>query len=69
VSRSVVAIQILAQERGSVSPFEGAREALDSTTTDLQSEIDRLLKQLHRIDEVLADRGLEMIVGEFLMSS
>ena len=68
VSRSVVAIQILAQERGSVPPFEGAREALDATTTDLLSEIDRLLKLVRRIVEVLADRGLETIVGESLTS-
>jgi hypothetical protein len=68
VSRSVTAIQILAQERGSPLPLVGAREVLEATTADLLSEIEGLLKQTQRIDEVLADRGLEMIVGESLSS-
>jgi hypothetical protein len=68
VSRSVIAIQILAQERGSPVPLVGAREVLEAITADLLSEIERLLKQARRIDEVLSDRGLEMIVGESLSS-
>jgi hypothetical protein len=68
VSRSVTAIKILAQERGSALPLIGAKEVLEATAADLLSEIESLLKQTRRIDQVLADRGLEIIVGESLSS-
>jgi len=68
VGRSVTAIQILAQERGCTLPLAGAREILEATTSDLTAEIERLLKEAHRIDQVVDDRGLEMIVGESLSS-
>jgi hypothetical protein len=68
VGRSVTAIQILAQERGSPELSVGATEVLEATAADLLSEIESLLKQAYHIDQVLADRGLEMIVGESLSS-
>lgn len=68
VGRSVTAIQILAEERTSTAPSVSGREALDGATADLKAEIDRLLKQLRRIDQVVEDRGLEMLVGESLSS-
>jgi hypothetical protein len=68
VSRSVTAIQILAQERASLAPLVGAVEVLKDTSADLLYEMERLQKEGRRIDEVLADRGLEGLVGEFMSS-
>lgn len=68
VSRSATAIEILAREQGSLPPLAGAREVLEATTSDLLAEIGRLQKEARQIDEVLADRGLERIVGEFMSS-
>jgi hypothetical protein len=68
VSRSVSAIEILAREQGTLPPLAGAREVLEATAADLRSEIARLQEEARQIDEVLADRGLEMIVGEFMNS-
>jgi hypothetical protein len=68
VSRSVTAIEILAREQGSLPPLDGAKEVLEATAADLKSEIERLQKEARLIDDVLADRGLEMIVGEFMSS-
>jgi hypothetical protein len=68
VGRSVTAIEIIAREQGSLPPLAGAREVLEATAADLRSEIARLQKEARQIDEVLADRGLEMIVGEFMSS-
>jgi len=50
VSRSVTAIQILAQERGSPPALVGAKEVLEATTADLLSEIELLLK--HHIGSI-----------------
>ena len=68
VRRSVTAIEILARQQGTLAPVAGAREVLEATAADLLSEIERLQKQGRHIDEVLADRGLETIVGEFMSS-
>ena len=68
VSRSVTAIEIIAREQGTLPPLPGAKEVLEATAADLQSEIERLQKEARHIEEVLADRGLEMIVGEFMNS-
>jgi hypothetical protein len=68
VSRSVTAIQILAQEQASLVPLVGASEVLKGTSADLLSEMERLQKEGHRIDEVLTDRGLEGLIGEFMSS-
>jgi hypothetical protein len=68
VSRGVTAIEILALEKESDPPPIGAREVLGSTANDLRSETTSLMKQVRQIDEILADRGLESIVGEELCS-
>jgi len=68
VSRSITAIEIIAREQGTLSPLPGAKEVLEATAADLLSEIERLQKETRHIEEVLADRGLERIVGEFMSS-
>ena len=68
VSRRVTAIEIIAREQGTLPPLPGAKEVLEATASDLQSEIQRLQKEARHIDEVLSDRGLERIVGEFMSS-
>jgi len=68
VNRSVTAIEILAREQGNLPSIAGAKEVLEATAADLLSEIGRLQKEAQLIDEVIADRGLEMIVGEFMSS-
>jgi hypothetical protein len=68
ISRSVTAIQILAQQRASLVPLVGAAEVLLDRSANLLSEMEHLLKEGHRIDEVLTDPGLEGLVGEFMSS-
>ncbi len=68
VARSAQAITIVAQERASHEPELGAEEILDATLSDLTSEIVRLQKECRRLEGVLNDRGLDMIVGEFMDS-
>jgi hypothetical protein len=68
VRRSATAIEILAREQGTLPAVAGAREVLEATAADLLSEIERLQKEARHINEVLADRGLEMIVGESMSS-
>ena len=69
VSRTASSLAILAVDRSSEKPPSEAREQLDSTQAALASVISRIQDTLRKTEYVLADRGLEGIVGEFLVSS
>ena len=68
VSRTVPAIVILVLERTSLEPLSEARILIKAAETSVLNEIGRLQKEICCIDNVLADRGLDIIVGEFMSS-
>lgn len=67
VSKTVPALAILALERGR-EPGPAIRMQIESTQAALAFAINRLQDKLRKIQDVLDDRGLEAIVGEFLSS-
>lgn len=67
VSKAAPALAILALERGR-DPGAAIRLQMESTQAALAFAINRLQDKLRRIQDVLDDRGLEGIVGEFLSS-
>ncbi len=67
VSRTAPALAILALERGA-EPGAETRMRMESTQGALAFAISRLQDKLRKIQDVLADRGLEAVVGEFLSS-
>ena len=68
VSRSLAAITILSKECAAQKNLPGAGDVLESSAADLLTELRRLQHEGQQISQVLADRGLEMIVGEFMSS-
>jgi hypothetical protein len=68
VSRTASSLAILAVDRSAEKPPSEARHQLDSTQVALASVISRIQDELRKTEYVLADRGLEGIVGEFLSS-
>ena len=66
VSRTASALAILALDRSAGEPPPHARCQLDSTQTALAAVIMRIQDTLRKTEYVLADRGLEGIIGEFL---
>lgn len=67
VSKTAPALAILALERGQ-EPGAAFRLQIESTQAALAFAIDRLQDKLRRIQDVLDDRGLEAVIGEFLSS-
>ncbi len=67
VSKAAPALAILALERGN-EPGATTRLQMESTQAALAFAINRLQDKLRKIQDVLDDRGLEAIIGEFLSS-
>jgi hypothetical protein len=61
-------LAILALERGAEKPLPETRERLESIQTALGRVIYRLQETLRTTEFVLADQGIEALVGEFLSS-
>jgi hypothetical protein len=68
VSRTVPAIVILVLERTSLEPLSEARKLIKAAETAVLNEIGRLQKEIRCIDNALMDRGLDIIIGEFMSS-
>ncbi len=67
VSKAAPALAILALERGN-EPGAATRLQMESTQAALAFAINRLQDKLRQIQDVLDDRGLEAVIGEFLSS-
>lgn len=58
----------VALEQGREEPHSESRQRLESTQDAISSAVFRIQNALRRTEYVLADRGLQSIVGEFLSS-
>jgi|GEM_PF-871079 len=68
IAKTAYALTALGRERSLAQLTQMQTDQLSATLSDLLAETDRIVSESMRIDEILDDRGLEMIVGETLSS-
>lgn len=68
IKKTAYALTILAREKAPAKLTQMQADLLTTTLNDLLAEASRIEKESRRIDRILEDRGLEMLVGETLSS-